>query len=221
MGIYKMAKKNHILKEIPNHSGYYASREGLIFSNRAGLFKELKRGINPLNGYLQVHLKHKTYRVSRLVALTWIPNPDNKPCVCHKNNTRTDNRIENLYWGTAKENTQQCIGDQRFRPRGKIPLKIEEKQALIQDYLRGVSRKDLRVKYSLKNTRITHILKEANVARVQGNNHLHFSGALEKALEAYINSSLTVKEICHLYGIGHTSLGNYLTKYGIKRRRHG
>lgn len=214
-----MAKKNHILKEIPGHFGYYASREGLIFSNKTGLFRELKRGLNPLHGYLQVHLAHKTYSVHKLIALTWIPNPENKPCVCHKNNIRTDNRVDNLYWGTYQQNTQQCLSDSRFRPKGKVPLKPQQKQTLVQDYLRGMSRKELRDKYLIKDTRITHILREANVVRIQGNNRLHFSGALEKALKAYTSSSLTVKEICDLYGIGHTSLGNYLTKYGIKKRR--
>lgn len=69
-------------------------------------------------GYPTITLKknslRKSYKVSRLVALAFIPNPNNLPVVMHLNNIRTDNRAENLRWGTPKENTQQCIREGRF-----------------------------------------------------------------------------------------------------------
>lgn len=53
----------------------------------------------------------KSKRVNRLVALTHIKNPDNLPIVGHRNNIKTDNRIDNLYWTTTKENTQKAVDD--------------------------------------------------------------------------------------------------------------
>lgn len=46
----------------------------------------------------------RTFQVHRLVAKTFIPNPDNKPFVDHINTIRDDNRVENLRWCTSHEN---------------------------------------------------------------------------------------------------------------------
>ncbi len=60
------------------------------------------------SGYLGVTLCYQNTRrsisIHRLVALAFIPNPENKPQVNHKNGVKTDNRLENLEWVTASEN---------------------------------------------------------------------------------------------------------------------
>lgn len=95
----------------------YYSRRGKKYIKNHKPWKEVRQ--SEKNGYLYASLsengKRRILRVSRLVAETYLPNPLGKPQVCHKNNIRTDNRVENLYWGTAEENMQQMVRDGRLR----------------------------------------------------------------------------------------------------------
>ena len=70
-------------------------------------------------GYTFVHLQNnlgrKPYRVHRLVAEAFIPNPENKPQVDHINTIRTDNNVENLRWVTYKENNMNSITLEKYK----------------------------------------------------------------------------------------------------------
>lgn len=106
-----MGKKypDEVWKEIP---GSYSKKDRC--SARASNYGRIKRGRTHLkqypnsNGYLLCSVGGEWGRclVHRVIASTWIPNPEEKEYVDHINGCKTDNRVENLRWATAQENKQ-------------------------------------------------------------------------------------------------------------------
>lgn len=108
---------NEIWKRIPGYSLYEISNMGRIktFNHmNKGKTAIMKPALDP-NGYWRTMLKRDldgkihTIKVHRLVAITFIPNPENKPQVNHINGKRDDARLENLEWCTASENQKHSF----------------------------------------------------------------------------------------------------------------
>lgn len=104
-----MRKPFHILKDLPGHPGYRISSRGKIFKNGV----PVRASFNNC-GYLRVRVEGKRYFVHRLVAESFIPNPQNLPVVMHLDNCKTHNSKENLRWGTYSDNLLQASKEHRL-----------------------------------------------------------------------------------------------------------
>lgn len=94
-------------KEIPWYPWYYARSDGYIIGK---MWKVLSGRLS--DRYYKVALpynkKQKDFLVHRLIALVFIPNPDNKPYVNHIDGNRLNNAVNNLEWNTHAENMQHA-----------------------------------------------------------------------------------------------------------------
>lgn len=105
-------------RTVSEDSNYIVSNTGRV--RRVGSNKDHSLKSKGENGYLSVDLysngKRKIRRVHRLVAKEFIPNPNNKPQVNHKDGNRQNNNVDNLEWVTGKENCQHAWKNGLVRP---------------------------------------------------------------------------------------------------------
>lgn len=95
--------------KISRNNNYSINKNGEVRNDVTGRIK--KPYINSANGYLTVDLysgnKSKKVTVHRLLAEAFIPNPENKPCIDHKDGNRQNNSLSNLRWATYSENNSR------------------------------------------------------------------------------------------------------------------
>lgn len=132
-----------IWKDIQGYEGFYQvsnlgrvkSLERDVFNYRGTLMHHMeekilvqrigKRGYAYVNLYLNG--KYKSIQTHRLVALAFIPNPENKPQVNHIDEVKTNNAVENLEWCTSVYNNnygtriQRCVQNRKSQKLGNHP----------------------------------------------------------------------------------------------------
>jgi hypothetical protein len=126
-------KRNERIKDVSGYEGLYAvTTLGRVWSYRSN------RWIKPwpdTAGYPRISLCYKGHEANptlhRLVATTFIPNPENKPQINHINGIKEDSSIKNLEWVTGRENLKHAAKMGLYR---RNVLSYEERILVCQIY---------------------------------------------------------------------------------------
>jgi len=152
-------KRNEHSKDVKEYEGLYAvTTLGRVWSYRREIW--LKPGYKG-NGYLFValcdHGNGVSKKIHRLVAETFVDNPENKPHVNHKNGIKTDCRACNLEWVTPRENLQHAA-DMGLNSR--IKLSYNEKELICKNHWElGVRKSVLAEIFNVTPSAIGYIIK--------------------------------------------------------------
>ena len=127
--------------EIQDYPNYMIYEDGRVYNKKRNIF--MKPTLDNV-GYLIIGLSENGKRIQtsihRLIALHYITNPDNKPCVDHIDRDRQNNNIENLRWVTMRENcsnscrSSEYIGVRKIGNRYRAEIKVDAKRISLGTY---------------------------------------------------------------------------------------
>lgn len=121
--LHKKSIDGEIWKKINGYPNYSVSNMGRVKINKNNYIKKPRKNF----GYNIISLSHeskkKTYRLCRVVAQSFIPNPKNLPIVDHINTIKDDDRAENLRWVThSGNNNNPLTREKRIKSVAKCKL---------------------------------------------------------------------------------------------------
>ena len=133
------------MRDIPGYEGLYAITScGKVWSY------ENKRFLKPFldkDGYKKILLcknNKKKYFIHRLVALTYLPNPNNYPIINHKDENKQNNSLNNLEWCTAQYNTNYGTRNKKVSKKLSKKLMYIETNEIFDSVLEAAEKLNLR-----------------------------------------------------------------------------
>lgn len=221
-----------IFVPIIDYDGYEVSNYGTVVSFKQGYRKELTPKPDK-DGYLKVSLfkngKTKYFKIHRLVAMHFIPNPNEYPMVIHKNGDRLDNYYENLLWCTAKykdnydpnnpENNKNLEQGEVKTGRTLTPKEVIEIKRLLEEEL--LTQKQIadrfkvsvstiqKIKYGIHYSDIDKVITNP-IEFVNKDFKPAFKLTERQALDIYIQanrSANSLTDIANQYGIDRRTVG--------------
>ena len=135
---------------------YIITKDGKIINKKKG--NTLKPQPNG-KGYLRVWIGKKLYFVHRLVAEEYIPNPENKLQVNHKDGNKLNNNVENLEWVDNKENRKHALNSGLHLCGQKCPWsKLTEKDVIFIRENKTLTIEELADKFNVHRSTISGII---------------------------------------------------------------
>lgn len=148
---------NYLPTPIANHEMYTLYPDGTIHSGKVD--KILSPIVQP-NGYVHVTLDGEQLAIHRLVALHFIPNPYGYNYVNHKNGIKSDNRVDNIEWVNAEQNSHHAWETGLNSHITTNYIHVDTKRDLIQRVLKGELISDLAVEVGKRQESLSKSLRE-------------------------------------------------------------
>lgn len=210
-----------VWKDIEGWSGYMVSNLGRVKSMpRLHVKKEkvLKQGKNrngyPMVGLSSPHKKSKSFAVHRLVAKSFVPNPNNKPTVNHIDGNKKNNKAENLEWCTYQENSRHAFDTGLNKGRMILEDKVD---LVISDYVNSdtITCEELGRKYGVSKPAIQYLLNKFNVQIRTNKFDFDYNIVKSKLLngESYRKISL-------FFGTSHHAVSRFCKEYDLEKYRY-
>lgn len=199
-------------KEIEGFPGYYVSDFGEVYGVSKG---RLMNKYDTDGRVIRVDVRrcsgeYKTKRVARLVAQAFVPNPEKKPIVFHKDNNSANNNADNLMWVTFKELHNFMI-ELGLR---EDAYPEETKNEARELYKTGeYTQKELAEKFGVSKQAIRAWVKGVKKKRIDPHREDR-----KKACELYATGKYKQYELAEMFGVARRTISDWICKAGLSSR---